>query len=421
MKVLIIGSGGREHALLTQVLKSSRVTQAYVAPGNGGTSLLAKNILIVPQNIELLVEFAKDNAIDLTIVGPELPLTLGIVDAFEEEGLRIFGPSQKASLLEGSKSFTKEFCRELGIPTADFQTFTDADTAKKYVRKKNQFPIVIKADGLAEGKGVMMAQNLLEAEAAIKRIFQTLGEAGQKIVIEEFLQGEEASFIVMTDGTSYLELPGSQDHKRVFDNDEGPNTGGMGAYAPAPILTESVRAKVRTQIIEPTLRNMKEKEREYKGFLYAGLMIANGEPKLVEYNCRLGDPEAQVVLPLIESDFVNLIEAALDHKLNQVKLKISSQSCAGIVLASEGYPGDYKKNILIEGLDEISDPDVTVNHAGTKILDEILVTNGGRVLTVSARGPTLKEATALAYENVAKVHFEGMHFRHDIGARALKS
>lgn len=421
MKVLIIGSGGREHALLTQVLKSPRVTQAYVAPGNGGTSLLAKNILIVPQNIELLVEFAKDNAIDLTIVGPELPLTLGIVDAFEEEGLRIFGPSQKASLLEGSKSFTKEFCRELGIPTADFQTFTDADTAKKYMRKKNQFPIVIKADGLAEGKGVMMAQNLIEAEAAIKRIFQTLGEAGQKIVIEEFLQGEEASFIVMTDGTSYLELPGSQDHKRVFDNDEGPNTGGMGAYAPAPILTESVRAKVRTQIIEPTLRNMKEKEREYKGFLYAGLMIANGEPKLVEYNCRLGDPEAQVVLPLIESDFVNLIEAALDHKLNQVKLKISSQSCAGIVLASEGYPGDYKKNILIEGLDEISDPDVTVNHAGTKILDEILVTNGGRVLTVSARGSTLKEATALAYENVAKVHFEGMHFRHDIGARALKS
>lgn len=422
MKILIIGSGGREHALLEKVAVSQNVEKIFVAPGNAGMAQKATCLPIPSENIEMLASFAKKEEIDLTIVGPEQPLSLGVVDAFEKEGLKILGPSQKASQIEASKVFTKDFCQRHDIPTADFQTFVDSQAAKDYIKEKDTYPIVIKVDGLAAGKGVMIVQNYQEAKKAIQDImlYEKFGEAGRKIVIEDFLQGEEASFIVLTDGEFFVEFPVSQDHKRAFDGDLGPNTGGMGAYAPAPLVNESIKEKIRERIIKPTLKGLKKESRPYKGFLYAGLMITeNGDPYLIEYNCRLGDPEAQVILPLLCSDFVSLCLAAIENKLADVSIDFANQACVGVVLASQGYPGAYEKGFVIQGLETIEDPNVMIFHAGTKDKDGQFVTSGGRVLVVSAMAATLPEAIEKAYEQVDKIQWEGVFYRKDIARKAL--
>lgn len=422
MRILIIGSGAREHAILSSVRKSGRATKIFVAPGNGGTAPLAENIPIPANNIDLLLRFAQEQNIDLTIVGPELPLTLGIVDTFQKAGLKIFGPSQKASILEGSKIFTKEFCHQFKIPTAPFATFINAQDARNYLKEKKCYPIVIKADGLAAGKGVVIAQNESEADKTIQDmlVYEKFGEAGRQILIEDFLIGEEASFIVLTDGNKHLAFPPSQDHKRIFDNDEGPNTGGMGAYAPAPVVSPELAEKITTRIIEPTLHGLKEIDCPYLGFLYAGVMIVDNEPFLIEYNVRLGDPEAEVILPLLKSDFLDLIEHTLAKKLDACAAGFSGESCVGVVLASQGYPGEYRDAQAIGGLNAISDPDVQVFHAGTKISGDKVVSSGGRVLVVTAKAPQLGEAIKKVYRSVKKISFGGAHFRLDIGARGLK-
>lgn len=422
MNILIIGSGAREHAILTQVHKSQGVEKIYVAPGNVGMADVAECVAIPPENTELLVEFARKNKIDLTIVGPELPLTLGIVDAFQAEGLKIFGPSKRASQLEGSKIFTKEFCARHNIPTAPFQSFEEATEARAYLRARNTYPIVIKADGLAAGKGVVVAKNFAEADKAITEmmLYEKFGPAGRKVLIEDFLSGEEVSFIVMTDGKYIVEFPAAQDHKRVFDNDEGPNTGGMGAYAPAPVVTAAVRQKIITCVILPTLAGMAAEERPYVGFLFAGFMISKtGDPFVIEFNCRLGDPETEVILPLLKSDFVVLIEMALSGNLDAAQAQFENKSCVGIVLASGGYPDGYEKGFAISGLENINATDVTVFHAGTKKKDGRIVNEGGRVLVVSAIAADLKSAIVIAYENVKKISWKKMHYRKDIGAKAL--
>lgn len=421
MNVLIIGAGGREHAILKQISQSDKVAKIYCAPGNAGMEKLCECVSIPPQNIDMLVDFAKKNEIDLTLVGPELPLTMGMVDAFEQEHLKIFGPKKKASILEGSKIFTKEFCRRHDIPTADFKVFADSAEAKKHVKEKNEFPIVIKADGLAAGKGVIIANNFREAEQAIHdmMLYEKFGTAGRKILVEDFIQGEEASFIVVSDGKTFIEFPSSQDHKPIFDGDKGPNTGGMGAYAPAPIVTSEMRQRVIDTIIKPTLDGMAAEDMPYTGFLYAGLMIKDGEPQLLEYNCRLGDPEAEVILPLLKSDFVELIEHAVEGSLSSYEAHFEQGSAVCVVMASGGYPGEYEKSFEIKGLDQITDPDVFVYHAGTKMTEGNFITYGGRVLVVSAKGEDLKAGIDKVYENVAKITWDGVYYRKDIGAKGL--
>lgn len=422
MKILIVGNGGREHAILEQVLRSKKVDHIFVAPGNGGTASKAQNIAIVADDPPALLRFAKDNSVDLTIVGPELPLTLGITDLFQKENLTIFGPSQKASVVEGSKIFTKTFCAEHNIPTADFKIFDKPGMAIGFLRQKNKFPIVIKADGLAAGKGVVIANSLEEGMQTIEEMMvsEKFGSAGKKIIIEDFLTGEEASFIVVSDGENFVALPPSQDHKRLFDKDEGPNTGGMGAYSPPPVVTEAIKEKVRQKIIIPTLNGLKKQGRKYVGFLYAGLMICETEPFLIEYNCRLGDPEAQVILPRLRSDFLEMIDHALHGALDRYKIEFEKKACAGIVLASRGYPGVCEKNLPIMGLNAALDPDISIFHAGTQKTEDQFFTNGGRVLTVSAKGIDLKSAIQKAYSAVAKITFPGVHYRKDIGAKGLK-
>jgi len=422
MKILIIGSGGREHAILKQVSQSNKVSKVFCAPGNAGMADLAECVHIPPQNIDMLVGFAKKNDVDLVIVGPELPLTLGIVDAFEQAHIKIFGPYKNASILEGSKIFTKEFCQRHKIPTPDFKIFTDSSNAKKYVKEKSHYPIVIKADGLAAGKGVIIAKNFKQAEQAINdmMLYEKFGTAGRKILVEDFIQGEEASFIVISDGKYFVEFPTSQDHKPIFDGDQGPNTGGMGAYAPAPIVTPEMRQKVIDRIIQPTLDGMVAEDMPYTGFLYAGLMIQNGEPQLLEYNCRLGDPEAEVLLPLLKSDLVELIEHAVEGSLSTYQPQFEKGSCVSVVMASGGYPGEYEKGFEIKGLDQITDPDVFVYHAGTKMSGGSFINYGGRVLVVSAKGDSLKAAIDKVYKNVGKISWDGVSYRKDIGAKGLK-
>lgn len=421
MNVLIIGSGGREHALLDLVVKSGRAKKIFVAPGNAGMATAAECVAIPPENIELLTSFALKNEIGLTIVGPELPLTLGIVDAFEAEGLRILGPNKKASVLEGSKIFTKEFAERHGIPTAPFHSFEDMSEVKSYLKDLDTYPVVIKADGLASGKGVIIANSYEEADKAVTEmmLYERFGTAGRRILVEDFLTGEEASFIVLTDGENFLPFPAAQDHKRAFDNDAGPNTGGMGAYAPAPLVDSILKQKIIDQVIKPTLAGMRSEDRPYRGFLYAGLMISpDGVPNLIEFNCRFGDPEAEAILPLLDCDFLSLCEAVLDGKLDPAKACFSSQSCVAIVLASRGYPDSYRKGFAISGLGDITDPDVRLFHAGTRQKDETFVTDGGRVLVVSAKDTDLQHAIKKAYVNVTKINWEGMHYRKDIGAKA---
>jgi phosphoribosylamine--glycine ligase len=422
MNVLIIGGGGREHALAWKAAQSAKVSQVFLAPGNAGTALEDKltNVDVGAEDVPALVAFAQQNQIDLTIVGPEVPLVLGVVDAFQAKGLRIFGPSQAAAQLEGSKAFTKDFLERHNIPTADYQNFTEIEPAIAYVREKGA-PIVVKADGLAAGKGVIVAMTLTEAEDAIRDMLagNAFGEAGSRVVIEEFLDGEEASFIVMVDGENVLPFATSQDHKRVGNGDTGPNTGGMGAYSPAPVVTPDIHLRVMEEVIYPTVKGMAAEGNTYVGFLYAGLMImADGTPKVIEYNCRFGDPETQPIMMRLQSDIIELVEAALDGKLNQIRAAFDTRAAVGVVLAAGGYPGSYDKGDVINGL-ELGNANSKVFHAGTKNIDGNVTTNGGRVLCATALGNTVTEAQQNAYELAKTISWKGMFHRDDIAYRAI--
>ncbi|AVH31536.1 phosphoribosylamine--glycine ligase [Vibrio fluvialis] len=423
MRVLIIGSGGREHALGWKVAQNPAVETVFIAPGNAGTALEAKlqNVDIAVEDVAGLVAFAQNNAIELTIVGPEAPLVIGVVDAFRAASLPIFGPTQAAAQLEGSKAFTKDFLARHNIPTAAYANFTEIEPALAYVREQGA-PIVVKADGLAAGKGVIVAMTLVEAEDAIKDMLagNAFGDAGSRVVVEEFLDGEEASFIVMVDGENVLPMATSQDHKRVGDQDTGPNTGGMGAYSPAPVVTQAIHDRVMQEVIYPTVRGMAAEGNPYTGFLYAGLMIdSTGAPKVIEYNCRFGDPETQPIMMRMQSDLVELCLAAIDGKLDQVESKWDPRASIGIVLAAGGYPGDYAKGDIISGLPTTEVEGQKVFHAGTTDKDGHVVTNGGRVLCATALGNTVSEAQQRAYELAKQISWNGMFHRNDIGYRAI--
>lgn len=422
MKILIIGSGGREHALAWSAAKDERVTDIFVAPGNAGTANEPKmsNVNIGVQDIPALVTFAKDNHIALTIVGPEAPLVDGVVDAFRAADLAIFGPTADAAQLEGSKAFTKDFLERQKIPTGDYKNFTEVEPAIAYVREKGA-PIVVKADGLAAGKGVIVAMTLQEAEDAIKDMLadNAFGDAGSRVVIEEFLDGEEASFIVMVDGDNVLPMATSQDHKRVGNGDTGPNTGGMGAYSPAPVVTPEIHDRIMSEVIMPTVKGMKAEGNEYTGFLYAGLMImADGTPKVIEYNCRFGDPETQPIMLRLQSSIVELCEAAIARKLDSTTAQWDSRCSVGVVMAAGGYPGDYTKGDVISLPD--STPEGTkIFQAGTALKDDQVVTAGGRVLCVTALGDTVTEAQSRAYDVLKTVSWDGAFYRTDIAYRAI--
>jgi phosphoribosylamine--glycine ligase len=421
MKILVVGSGGREHALAWKLAQSKRIQIVMVAPGNGGTASdqRLKNVPITDP--KQLADFAEQEHIALTVVGPEAPLAAGIVDLFRERGLKIFGPTQRAAQLEASKDFAKSFMVRHGIPTAHSQTFADVAAAHAYVDQQGA-PIVIKADGLAAGKGVVVAMTLDEAHQAVDMMLadNRLGDAGARVVIEEFLEGEEASFIVMVDGSNVLPLATSQDHKRLLDNDQGPNTGGMGAYSPAPIVTPQLHARVMREIILPTVQGMAKEGEPYTGFLYAGLMIdAQGNPKTLEFNCRMGDPETQPIMARLKTDLVTVIEHAVNGTLKDIELDWDRRTALGVVLAAAGYPDAPRKGDVITGIPEESEDSVTF-HAGTIIDNGTLKTAGGRVMCVVGLGDSVRVAQKHAYETLEKIRFDGMQFRHDIGWRALK-
>jgi len=422
MNVLIIGSGGREHALAWKVAQNNKVVNVFVAPGNAGTTLENKvsNVDIDVCDIEKLIAFAKDNNVTMTIVGPEAPLVIGVVDAFEAAGLNCFGPREGAAQLEGSKAFTKDFLDRHDIPTAWYQNFTEIEPAIAYVREKGA-PIVVKADGLAAGKGVIVAMTLEEAEAAIQDMLagNAFGEAGSRVVIEEFLDGEEASFIVMVDGDNVLPMATSQDHKRVGNGDTGPNTGGMGAYSPAPVVTPQMHDRIMEQVIYPTVNGMKAEGNTYTGFLYAGLMImSDGTPKVIEYNCRFGDPETQPIMMRLQSDLVELVEAAFEKRLDTVEAKFDARAAVGVVLAAGGYPASYAKGHEISAIPAATD-NAKIFHAGTKLVDGNVVTSGGRVLCATALGENVTQAQKNAYELTQKVTWKDSFFRTDIAYRAI--
>jgi len=423
MNVLVIGSGGREHALAWKAAQSSSVEQVFVAPGNAGTATETKlsNIDINIDEFEKLADFAEKNDVSLTIVGPEAPLVDGVVDYFTRRGLACFGPTQGAAQLEGSKAFTKDFLARHKIPTAEYQNFTEVEPALAYLRDKG-VPIVIKADGLAAGKGVIVAETLEQAEEAVKDMLSgnAFGEAGCRVVIEEFLDGEEASFIVIADGDHVLPMATSQDHKRVGEADTGPNTGGMGAYSPAPVVTAEIHDRVMREVIMPTIEGMKAEGNDYTGFLYAGLMImSDGTPKVIEYNCRFGDPETQPIMLRLKSDLVELCLAALEGQLNSTKADWDPRPSMGVVLAAGGYPGPYSKGDVISGLESADSDTTKVFHAGTLLDDGNVVTNGGRVLCATALGNNVSEAQQRAYELADKISWNGMFMRRDIGYRAI--
>ncbi len=422
MKLLVIGSGGREHALAWRLAQSSKVQKIFVAPGNAGTArengLENVPITAIPE----LVAFAQQEGIHATVVGPEAPLAAGVVNAFRAAGLRIFGPTKEAAQLESSKDFAKQFMTRHHIPTAKFETFTDVRAAHDYVDREGA-PIVIKADGLAAGKGVVVAMSLAEAHAAIDDMLagNKLGDAGARVVIEEFLDGEEASFIVMADGKNALAMATSQDHKRLLDADQGPNTGGMGAYSPAPVVTPQIHAKVMREVIMPTIRGMEADGIVFTGFLYAGLMIKpDGSLKVLEFNCRFGDPETQPIMMRLKSDFTDLIDAGIDGRLDQVEAEWDRRVALGVVLAAGGYPDNPKKGDAISGLPERAAEDAHVFHAGTVLADGQVVTAGGRVLCATALGDTVKLAQNRAYEVADQIRFDGMQMRRDIGYRAIR-
>jgi phosphoribosylamine--glycine ligase len=422
MKVLVIGAGGREHSLVWKIRQSPRVDELYCAPGNAGIAEIARCVPIASEDIDALLAFARDEGIGLTVVGPEQPLIAGIVDVFQEHGLRIFGPTRQAAMIEGSKAFAKELMKQHGIPTAFFSTFTDPEEAKRYITEVGA-PIVVKADGLCAGKGVIVCQTLKEALDAVDLIMvnESFGDAGAQIVVEEYLQGEEASFIAFTDGTHVLPLASSQDHKPVFDGDKGPNTGGMGAYSPAPVVTEALCREVMEEVMKPAVAAMAEAGRPYRGALYAGLMIdETGKVKVLEFNARLGDPEAQPLMVRLKSDIVPVLEAVVDGDISGISLDWDPRPAVCVVMASKGYPRSYKSGMEIQGLELArAMPDTVVFHAGTRRENGRLVTAGGRVLGVTCLGETIRDAIDKAYRAVESIAWDGVHYRKDIGRRAL--
>ena len=421
MKILVVGSGGREHALAWKLAQSKRIQIVLVAPGNGGTALDVRMKNVAITDPVALADFAQQEQVTLTVVGPEAPLAAGIVDIFRERGMSIFGPTRKAAQLESSKDFAKAFMERHGIPTARYQTFSDAAAAHRYIDEQGA-PIVIKADGLAAGKGVVVAMTLEEAHGAIDMMLSDnrFGDAGARVVVEEFLEGEEASFIVMVDGKNILPLATSQDHKRLLDQDQGPNTGGMGAYSPAPIVTPQLHARVMREIIQPTVQGMAKDGIPYTGFLYAGLMIdAEGNPKTLEFNCRMGDPETQPIMARLKTDLVSVMEHAVAGALNEIELDWDRRTALGVVMAASGYPDAPRKNDVISGIPEETEDSMTF-HAGTALENKTLTTQGGRVLCVVGLGDSVRVAQKHAYEALDKIQFDGMQFRRDIGWRALK-
>jgi phosphoribosylamine---glycine ligase len=422
VKILVIGSGGREHALIWKLAQSPLVEKIYCAPGNPGIAQIAACVDIAVSDLATLRHFVQEEGIDLTVVGPEAPLVAGIVDDFVTNGLCIFGPSKQAARLEGSKAFAKELMWKYHIPTAAAEIFVEAQQALDYIERA-PVPIVIKADGLAAGKGVIVARTREVALDAVRRMLQTreFGEAGNRIVIEEFMEGEEVSVLCVTDGKNLCVLPAAQDHKAVFDNDEGPNTGGMGAYAPAPMMNAELMARVKQEILRPTIAAMAQENHPYRGVLYAGLMITKDGPKVVEFNCRFGDPETQAILPLIASDLAEMLWRAANGDLDDYELKIAPRWAVSVVLASGGYPGKFETGNIISGLERIHDDEVMIFHAGT-VMDHNgnYLTNGGRVLAVTGVADTFLQAHEKAYCAVGKIKFEGMHYRRDIGMKAMR-
>ncbi len=423
MKVLVVGSGGREHTLVWKIAQSPLVESVYATPGNGGICREPKTqCLPWPGSLEALADMALEMGIDLTVVGPEDPLAEGIVDVFQSKGLLIFGPCKAAARLEGSKAFAKEFMSRFGIPTAEYSIFSDPKEAKSFIRGVGA-PIVVKADGLAAGKGSIVCRTIEDALSAVDRIMieKVFGDAGNRVVVEELLVGEEASFLAITDGEHVYPLAGSQDHKPVFDNDEGPNTGGMGAYSPAPVITPLVYERVMERVMRPVVEGMREMGHPFKGVIYAGLMIRDEDPKVLEFNVRFGDPEAQPILMRMESDIVPALMASIEGGIDHVEITYKSQAAVCVVMASGGYPGRYEKGFEIEGLEDVEGMEgVKVFHAGTIERDGRIVTNGGRVLGVTALGGDIREAIARAYSAVEKIHWPGVHYRRDIGAKALR-
>ena len=419
MRVLVIGGGGREHALIWKISQSPKVTEVFCAPGNAGTAAIANNVPIPADQIDQLLEFAQENEIGLTVVGPEQPLVMGIVDRFQEKGLRIFGPRARAAEREGSKAFSKNIMKKYDLLTAEYETFTSHEKAILYVDKENG-PIVVKASGLAAGKGVILCRNAEEGRNAVDTIMKdkSFGSAGDEVVIEEFLEGQEVSVLAFTDGNTVLLMDSAQDHKAALDGDQGPNTGGMGAYSPAPVFTDLMRQKVRDKIMFPLVCAMKAEGRPYQGIIYAGLMLTKLGTKILEFNARFGDPETQPLLVRMESDIVPLFEACIDGILEQCDLKWKPETSVCVVMAAKGYPGSYEKGKEISGLDEAGAlPDVVVFHAGTKGEGGKVLTNGGRVLGITATGPDTPSAIAKAYEAVNKIKWDGIHYRKDIAAR----
>jgi phosphoribosylamine--glycine ligase len=425
MIVLLIGSGGRENALAHSISKSQSLTRLYISPGNPGTGKLGDNIDLNLSDHTKVIDFCKENKIELVVIGPEKYLVEGLGDSLRNAGIKVFGPNANAAAIEGSKVFSKDFMRKYNIPTAEFKEFgsEDAGDALDYL-KKQKYPCVIKADGLAAGKGVIICSNYEEASSALDSMFRDklFGSAGNKIVIEEFMEGEEASIFAITDGKKYICLPSAQDHKRIGDNDTGKNTGGMGAYSPAPVVTEAILDETEKEIIQPVLKGMAETGREFSGCLYCGLMITKTGVKVVEFNCRFGDPETQAVLPLLEGDFLKLLYSSAAGELDTATVKYNGGASVCIVAASKGYPDNYKTGLEITGLDKINNPDITITHAGTKSEGDKILTSGGRVLGVTAvlQKPDLKSAKKAAYEAIKEINFDGMYYRKDISDKAYK-
>lgn len=420
MKVLVIGSGGREHAIIWKLKQNKNIDKIYCAPGNGGTALIAENVNIKDDDITGLVTFAYNEKIDYTIVGPEVPLTMGITDVFEAHGLKVFGPSKKAAEIEGSKAFSKDLMAYKNIPTAEFKIFESQSKAKAYLETYSG-PIVVKADGLAAGKGVYVCKDNKEAIVAVEEIMveKQFGNAGDVIVLEEFLEGQEISILAFTDGYTIKPMPATQDHKQIFDNDKGPNTGGMGTVTPIDLYDENSAKIVMEKVLKPTIDGMREKDRLFKGILFTGLMMTKNGPKVLEYNCRFGDPETEALMVSLDSDLLDIMEAVNNNKLQETETKYKDGYVANVVLASGGYPGKYEKGKLITGLDDV-DSDITVFHAGTKLENNNIYTNGGRVLDVAGHGKTLDEALQKVYKNIEKIDFEGKYCRKDIGFRLKK-
>ena len=423
MKVLVIGGGGREHAIVWKLNQSPRVDKLFCAPGNSGIAEIAECLDIKAHDIDSLLNFAKYEGIDLTVVGPEVPLTAGIVDAFVKEDRRIFGPDKSGARLEGSKVFSKDFMRKYGLPTAEYKTFSSYRHAEEYIRLKGA-PLVIKADGLAAGKGVFVCKTLDEAIDSLRLIMKenAFGDAGCKVVVEQCLTGEEASFMILTDSKTVIPLATSQDHKTIFDGDNGPNTGGMGAYSPAPVITDNLHSKIMKTVIDPLIKGLKRERINYRGVIYAGLMICDGKPYVLEFNCRFGDPEAQPILMRLDSDLFDMLKATTEGRLKEVRIKWKDDAAVCVVLSSKGYPGTYEKGKVIKGLDEFKGKRNTVIfHAGTRLKKGRTVTSGGRVLGVTALGKDIQTAKKNAYKAVEKVHFDGMHYRTDIADKAINN